>query len=108
MERVTGVLSELGDDMEPERLVEASASASILRAQRLGYFLEYVRDWRYGYASQEASAAQRARNFSKLRPGMSAEGALRSKDYRLFVNARDYVTQCREQTLSRSVGEVAS
>ena len=51
---------------------------------------------------------QRARNFTKLLPSMSAEGALRSKDSRLFVNARDYITQCREQALSRSVGDVAS
>jgi len=33
---------------------------------------------------------------------------LRSKDCRLVVNARDYITQCREQALSRSVGDVAS
>lgn len=51
---------------------------------------------------------QRARNFTKVLPGMSAEGALRSKDCRLFVNARDYITQCREQALSRNVGDVAS
>ena len=30
---------------------------------------------------------QHARNFTKLLPSMSAEGALRSKDWRLFVNA---------------------
>lgn len=77
MERVTGVLSELGDDMEPERLVKSSASASILRAQRLGYFLEYVGA---GDAAMllKKRLRQRARNFTKVLPGMSAEGASRS------------------------------
>ena len=31
--------------------------------------------------------ARRARNFTKLLPGDDAEGAPRSKDWRLFVNA---------------------
>ncbi len=39
---MAGVLSELGKGMDPERLVEASQSASALWAQRLGYLLEHV------------------------------------------------------------------
>ncbi len=43
VDRVAGILSELSEDMDPERLVEASNSASILWAQRLGYRdLEHV------------------------------------------------------------------
>ena len=86
LDRVAGVLSELGGDMDPERLVRASKSASILWAQRLGYLLEYV-----GAADKaaplKAHVQQRARNYTKLLPGADAADAPRSKDWRLFVNA---------------------
>ena len=36
VDRVAGVLSELGDEMGPKRLVEACACASALWSQRLG------------------------------------------------------------------------
>ncbi len=39
---MAGVLSELSDDIHPERLVEASQSASIPWTQLLGYLLEYI------------------------------------------------------------------
>ncbi len=86
LDRVAGVLSELGEDMDPQRLVEASRSASVLWAQRLGYLLEHV-----GAADRaallKAHVRRRARNFTKLLPGAEAAGAPRSKDWRLFVNA---------------------
>ena len=65
---------------------EASASASILRAQRLGYLLEYVGAGDMAMLLKKR-LRQRARDFTKLLPSMSAERALRSKDWRLFVNA---------------------
>ena len=86
VERVAGVLSELGDEMYPKRLVEACASASVLWAQRLGYLLEHV-----GAGDRavlpKADVRRRARNFTKLLPGASAEDAPRSKAWRLLVNA---------------------
>ncbi|MDE0147228.1 MAG: type IV toxin-antitoxin system AbiEi family antitoxin [Rhodospirillaceae bacterium] len=86
VDRVAGVLSELGEDVDPERLVEASQSASILWAQRLGYLLEHV-----GAGDRVAPlkehVRQRARNYTKLLPGADATGAPRSKDWRLLVNA---------------------
>ena len=86
VDRVAGVLSELGEDMNPERLVEASRTASILWAQRLGYLLEHV-----GAADKamllKEHVRKGTRNSTKLLPGASAEGAPRSKDWRLYVNA---------------------
>ncbi len=86
VDRVAGLLSELGEDMDPERLVEASRSASVLWAQRLGYLLELV-----GAADRAAllkeHVRQRARSFTKLLPGTDAEDAARSRDWRLLVNA---------------------
>ncbi len=86
VDRVAGVLSELGEDMNPERLVEASRTASILWAQRLGYLLEHV-----GAADKAVLLKEHvrkcARNSTTLLPGASTEGAPRSKDWRLYVNA---------------------
>ena len=85
VDRVAGVLSELGDDIDPERLVEASMSASILWAQRLGYLLEHVGAGDKAVLLKE-HVARRARNFTKLLPGDNAAGSPRSNDWRLFAN----------------------
>ena len=83
---MAGVLCELGEDMDPERLVEAWRTASILWAQRLGYLLEHV-----GAADKavllKKHVRKGARNSTKLLLGASAEGAPRAKDWRLYVNA---------------------
>ena len=63
-----------------------SRTASILWAQRLGYLLEHV-----GAAAKAVLLKEHvrkgARNSTKLLPGASADGAPRSKDWRLYVNA---------------------
>ena len=87
LDRVAGVLSELGEDMDPERLVEASKSASVLWAQRLGYLLEHVGAGARAAALKE-HVQQHARNFTKLLPDADAADAPQSKDWRLQVNAR--------------------
>ncbi len=85
LDRVAGVLSELGEDMDPERLVEASRSASILWAQRLGHLLEHV-----GAGDRVVQlkdhVRQHARNYTKLLPGAGAWSAQRSREWRLLVN----------------------
>lgn len=86
VDRVAGVLSELGEDIDPERLVEASGSASILWAQRLGYLLEHVGAGDKAVFLKE-HVRRRARNYTKLLPSLGLEGAVRAKDWRLFVNA---------------------
>ena len=86
VDRVAGVLSELGEDMDPERLVDASESASILWAQRLGYLLEHVGAGDRAELLKE-HVRRRARNYTRLLPSAGAEGSPRSKDWRLFVNA---------------------
>ena len=86
LDRVAGVLSELGDEMDPNRLVEACGSASVLWAQRLGYLLEHLGAGEKAVLLKE-DVRRRARNFTKLLPGASAEDAPRSKEWRLFVNA---------------------
>ena len=87
VDRVAGVLSELAEDMDPQRLVEASKSSSILWAQRLGYLLEHIGAGGRAVALKE-HVRRRARNFTKLLPGADGTGAQRSKGWRLLVNAR--------------------
>jgi predicted transcriptional regulator of viral defense system len=86
VDRVAGVLSELGDKLDSSRLVEASKSASILWAQRLGYLLEHVGAQDKAVLLKEY-VGRHAKNFTKLLPGVDADGALRSKGWRLLVNA---------------------
>jgi predicted transcriptional regulator of viral defense system len=86
VDRVAGVLSELGGDMDPERLVVAAKSAPVLWAQRLGYLLEHVGSGDRAVLLKE-HVRKGARNFTKLIPSASADGAPRSRDWRLLVNA---------------------
>lgn len=86
VDRVAGVLSELGEDIDPERLVEASNSVSVLWAQRLGYLLEHVGAGDRAVLLKDC-VRRRARNYTKLLPGADASDAPRSQDWRLFVNA---------------------
>ena len=86
VDRVAGLLSELGERMDPRRLVDASKSASIPWAQRLGYLLEHVGAGDRAVLLKE-HVQERARNFTKLLPAANAENAPRSEDWRLYVNA---------------------
>ena len=86
LDQVASLLAELGEDLDPNRLVEASKSASIRWAQRLGYLLEHV-----GAGDKTALLKEHVRrtvrNFTKLLPAADANGAQRSSDWRLYVNA---------------------
>ncbi|MCY3876224.1 MAG: type IV toxin-antitoxin system AbiEi family antitoxin [Rhodobacteraceae bacterium] len=86
LDRVAGVLSDLGEDMEPEHLVEASESVPIPWAQRLGHLPEHVGAGEEVVLLKE-HVRQRARNLTRLLPGKSVTNAHRSKDWRLFVNS---------------------
>ena len=87
VDRVAGMLSELSEQMDPGLLVDAAQSASVLWAQRLGFLLELVgAGARCGPLKDHVR--QRARHYTRLLPSAPAEGATRSGDWRLFVNAR--------------------
>ena len=86
LDRVAGMLSELGRHMDPERLVEASKCASVLWAQRLGYLLEHVGAGDSAVQLKK-HVRQRARHYTRLLPGADAADAPRSKDWRLLINA---------------------
>ena len=86
VDRVAALLSELGEEIDPGRLVEATKQASILWAQRLGYLLERVGAGDKAELLKE-HVRKRARTFAKLLPSVTAENAPRSRDWQLYVNA---------------------
>ena len=85
VDRVAGMLSDLWEQMDAALLVEAARSASVLWAQRLGYLLEFV-----GAGAKcgplKDHVRQRTRNYTRLLPSAPAEGATRSRDWRIVVN----------------------
>ena len=87
VDRVAGMLSELSEQVDPGLLVDAARSASVRWAQRLGFLFEFV-----GAGAKcgplKEHVRQHARNYTRLLPSAPAEGATRSGDWRLFVNAR--------------------
>ena len=106
LNRLTGMLSELSEQMDPGLLVDAAQSASVLGAQRLGFLLELV-----GAGAScgllKDDVRQRARNYAKLLPSASTEGATRSGDWQQLVNAQDAIKAGRVVTkalLSRLPG----
>ena len=87
VDRVAGMLSELWEQMDPALLVDAARAASVLWAQRLGFLLEFVgASDRCGPLKEHVR--QRVRNYTRLLPSAPVEGATRSRDWRLLVNAR--------------------
>ena len=87
VDRVAGMLSDLSEQMDSGLLVDASRSGSVLWAQRLGFLLEVV-----GAGDRcdplKDYVRQHARNYTKLLPSAPAESAVRSRDWRLFVNVQ--------------------
>ena len=86
LDRVSGLLFELADELDPVRLVEASESASVLWAQRLGFLLEYIGAG-VKVTALKKNVHRRARNFTKLLPGIDEKSRYRSEEWRVLANA---------------------
>lgn len=86
LDHVATVLSELAEQIDPERLVEASRTAPVPWAQRLGYLLELV-----GAAEKavplKAYVRDRARDATPLLPAAPRAGSSRANDWKVLVNA---------------------
>ena len=87
LDQVATVLSELAEQIDPEHLVTAAQTAPISWAQRLGYLLELV-----GAADKatlmKAYVREHARDATRLLPAMPHDHAMRSADWKLYVNAQ--------------------
>jgi predicted transcriptional regulator of viral defense system len=85
LDQVATILSELAEQIDPQKLVTAARSAPVPWAQRLGYLVE-----RAG-APEKADALKMfvkdvARETVPLLPGASKEDAQRAADWKLLIN----------------------
>jgi len=86
LDQVATILSELGEKIDPGKLVAAAKIAPTSWLQRLGYLLEEVghkdlTDPLQTYVSQEA------RDYTPLQPSNSNKSARRSERWKLIINA---------------------
>jgi len=86
LDQVATLLSELVEQIDPQRLVAAAHTAPVPWAQRLGYLLELV-----GSAEKAALlkryVKEKARDVTPLLPAVPHEHAKRSEEWKLYLNA---------------------
>ena len=85
LDQVATILSELAEQIDPQKLLTAARTAPVPWAQRLGYLLERVG------ATEKADALKMfvkdaARETVPLLPGASKEDAQRAADWKLLIN----------------------
>ena len=86
LDQVATVLSELAEQINPQKLVAAAQNAPISWAQRLGYLLALV-DVREQPGPLKAYVKNKARQTVPLLPGAIRKQAPRDANWKLFVNA---------------------
>lgn len=86
LDQVATILSELAEQIDPQKLVTAAQSAPITWAQRLGYLLALV-NVREQIVPLKAYVKSEARRTVPLLPDAFREEAPRDADWRLLVNA---------------------
>lgn len=86
LDQVATVLSELAEQIDPRLLVDASTTAPLPWAQRLGYLLELVGAGDKA-AALKSHVHEHARDATPLLPAAPHHDARRSSDWKLYVNA---------------------
>lgn len=86
LDQVVTILNELAEKLDPHRLVAAAETAPLPWAQRLGYLLEKVEPGDRAEALK-AYVRQHVRQTAVLLPSATRDGATRSEDWKLLVNA---------------------
>jgi len=87
LDQVATVLSELSEQLDPDKLVAAAKTAPISWAQRLGFLLEEV-GATAALARLESYVHDHARLSTPLAVGVSHAGARQAKDWKLYINAQ--------------------
>jgi predicted transcriptional regulator of viral defense system len=86
LDQVATILSELAEQIDPQKLVTAARTAPVPWAQRLGYLFE-----RAGAAEKaialKSFVKDAARDVVPLLPGAKKEDADRNADWKLLINA---------------------
>lgn len=86
LDQVATLLSELAEQIDPQRLVAAAQTAPVPWAQRLGYLLELI-----GAAENAAAlksyVKETARDATPLLPAVPHDRAPRARDWKVWINA---------------------
>jgi predicted transcriptional regulator of viral defense system len=86
LDQVATILSELAEQIDPQRLVEAAKTGPVPWAQRLGYLLEHV-----GAGDKatllKAYVHDHARDATPLLPAAPHRTSSRAEDWKVFINA---------------------
>lgn len=85
LDQVATILSELGEQIEPEKLVKAAQTAPVTWSQRLGYLLELA-DAEGKTAALRRYVKETARETVPLLPGSSNDDPVRNRDWKLLIN----------------------
>lgn len=86
LDAIATVLIDLAERLEPQELAALAPTVPLPWVQRLGYLLELIDETpRAQYLKEFVSA--RARDIVALQPSVSHDGATRSRDWKLFINA---------------------
>jgi predicted transcriptional regulator of viral defense system len=85
LDQVATILSELAEQIDPQKLMTAARATPIPWAQRLGYLLECAGTPEKA-AALKAFVKDAARETVPLLPGASKEDAQRSPDWKLLIN----------------------
>jgi predicted transcriptional regulator of viral defense system len=85
LDQVATILSELANEIEPDRLSVAAATAPVSWAQRLGYLLEIV-DAGHITEALKKHVKEHAREYTTLAPGTSTADGKRQKNWKLVIN----------------------
>jgi len=85
LDQVATILSELAEQLDADKLVEAAKTAPISWAQRLGYLLELV-DAPTALEGLKSYVRANVKVGAPLAPSVSRQDTPRSKDWRLFIN----------------------
>ena len=86
LDQAATILSELAEQIDPQKLLMAVQTGPITWAQRLGYLLELA-DAHKQTALVKAYVKDEARQTVPLLPGACRKGAPRNAEWKLFVNA---------------------
>jgi predicted transcriptional regulator of viral defense system len=86
LDQVATLLSELAEQIDPQRLLAATQTAPLLWAQRLGYLLDLV-GAEEKTSLLKAYVQENARDATPLLPAAPYEHARRSPEWKVFINA---------------------
>ena len=85
LDQVTTILSELADQIDPEKLAAAAQTAPLPWGQRLGYLLDHIGAGKKAVALKN-HVGNTARESVPLLPGASRADAHRDPDWKVIVN----------------------